>query len=537
MARLYLGIDVGTTSARAAVFDRDGKRHGMGASPFPVWRIGADFVQQSSEAIWRSVCEATRAAMKEAGAKPEDVVGIGFDATCSLVALDASDRPVTVSPQGEPDQNVIVWMDHRAIDQAARINATRHRVLEYVGGTISPEMEPPKLLWLKEHLPESFARAARFFDLPDFLVYRATGADVRSLCTTVCKWTYVGHESTWDASFFDAIGLSSLCSDGFARIGTKVRPIGERAGVVSALASKELGIAPGVAVSVAIIDAHAGGLGLLGAWGEGDLESRLALICGTSTCHMAVSREARFIPGVWGPYFSAMVPDLWLTEGGQSATGALIDHVVRSHARAAELEAQAQREGTNIYALLERRLDLLAQHEPFPAALTRHLHVMPDFHGNRSPRADPTLRGMVSGLNLGDGVDDLALSYLATIQALAHGTRHVVDTLNRAGYRIDTLVACGGDTKSAVFVREHADVTGCRIVLPVEREAVLLGAAMLGAVASGDVDGVTTAMRTMSRPEQVITPAIGEVAKFHDQKHRVFHRMVEDQLAYRALMR
>ena len=117
---------------------------------------------------------------------------------------------------------------------------------------------------------------------------------------------------------------------------------------LSADAARELGLRPGTAVGASIIDAHAGGLGLLGAPLDGvaptveTMETRLALIGGTSSCHMAVSREARFIPGVWGPYYSAMIPGMWLTEGGQSATGALIDHVIFSHARAAQLQADAK---------------------------------------------------------------------------------------------------------------------------------------------------------------------------------------------------
>lgn len=537
--RLYLGVDVGTGSARAALFDREGVRRGMASAPFPLWRPEEDFAQQSSEAIWASVIEATRAAVREAGARASDVAGIGFDATCSLVLLDAEDRPVSVSPDGAPEQDVIVWMDHRALDQTARINATGHEVLRFVGGTMSPEMQPPKLLWLRERLPESFRRAARFFDLPDFLVYRASGADVRSLCTTVCKWTYRGAEGRWDESFFRAAGLGELADEGFARIGRDVRPMGERAGGLSERAAAELGLAPGTAVAVAIIDAHAGGLGLLGAReGEGpiDLERRLALIGGTSSCHMAVSAEPRFLEGIWGPYWSAMVPGTWLTEGGQSATGALLDHVVTSHARGAELAREAEREGASVYALLNRRLDALASAVAFPAELTRELHVLPYFHGNRSPRADPTLRGMISGLRLTDSVDALALLYLATMQAIAHGTRHIVDAMNAGGYRIDTLVACGGDTKNPVFVREHADASGCRVILPAEREAVVLGAAMLGAVASGEMPDLVTAMRTMNRADVVVHPSGPEVRAYHEAKHRVFHRMHADQLAYRDLM-
>jgi len=542
--RLYLGVDVGTSSARAALFDSHGLRHGMGSAAFPIWRPAEDFVEQSSDAIWNAVCDSVHAALREAHARAEDVVGIGFDATCSLVALDANDRPVSVSPDGHDAQNVIVWMDHRATAQTERINATRDsaatkQALRYVGGTMSPEMQPPKLLWLKENLPVSWARAARFFDLPDFLVYRATGSEVRSLCTTVCKWAYIGREDRWDDAFFRGIGLAELVDDGYARIGKTVRPMGERAGTLSATAAQGLGLREGIAVGVAIIDAHAGGLGLLGA-AEGslveNLEHRLALIGGTSSCHMAVSVEPRFIDGIWGPYWSAMVPGFWLTEGGQSATGALIDHTIESHARARELHAEAKASGTTVYALLNHRLDALAGSAAVPAALTRELHVYPDFHGNRSPLADPSLRGMISGLRLSDSLDSLALLYLATVQGIAHGTRQIIDAMNTAGYRIDTLVACGGDTKNPLFVREHADATGCEIVLPREPEAVLLGAAMLGAVASGDARTLLDAMSTMNGAQTVVAPGSSEVRAYHAQKHRAHLRMHDDQLAYRALM-
>jgi FGGY-family pentulose kinase len=555
----YLGIDVGTGSVRAGIFDQTGTRLGSATEPIRMWKPQQDFVEQSSEDIWAAAGRAVRAALAEASIAPGAIRGIGFDATCSLVALDADDKPVTVSPDGADEQNVIVWMDHRAMDQTTRINETAHPVLRYVGGGVSPEMQSPKLLWLKENLPETWQRTARFLDLPDFLTYRATGDDTRSLCTTVCKWGYLGHEEAktgaaaagstdtvgrWDPSFHEAVGLADLRDEGYARIGTRVRPMGEALGNgLTSAAAEELGLEPGTAVGVAIIDAHAGGLGMLGAPLDGrpptaaDLDRRLALIGGTSSCHMAVSERARFVPGVWGPYYSAMVPGMWLTEGGQSATGALIDHVITSHARAAELEERAKAERTTVYALLNGRLSEMAEGAPFPAALTAELHVLPYFHGNRSPRADPSLRGAVQGLKLDDSVDALALSYLATIQAIALGTRHIIEALNAEGYSVDTLIACGGDTKNEVFVREHADATGCRIVLPAEPEAVLLGSALLGGVAAGDFSSVIAGMGAMNRADKVIEPAHGEASSYFDAKYRVFQRMYYDQLAYRGLMK
>jgi FGGY-family pentulose kinase len=546
MQSLYLGVDVGTGSVRAGLFDAAGRRAGLGVSPIQAWRPQPDFVEQSSDDIWRAAGIAVRAALSEAAARPERVRGIGFDATCSLVALDAEDAPVSLSPTGRDERNVMVWMDHRALAEADEINRTCDDVLQYVGGVISPEMQVPKLLWLKRHLPAAFARAARFFDLADFLTYRATGSDVRSLCTTVCKWTYLGHENagagTWSKGFFDRIGLGELLDHGAVRIGSQVKPIGERAGLLRERAAAELGLAAGIPVGIGIIDAHAGGIGILGALAgdtvdRSDLGRRLALIGGTSSCHMAVSADPRYVPGVWGPYFSAMVPGLWLTEGGQSATGALLDATIDGHGRGPEMRALAKQAGSTVYSLLNERLERLASRSgsQHPAALTRELHVLADHHGNRSPRADPTLRGMVSGLSLEIDEDALARLYLATVQGIAYGTRHIIEALQGAGYALTSVIATGGDAKNSVFVREHADATGLPLLLPEEPESVLLGSAMLGAVASGDRAHLVEAMAAMSRIAKRVEPNL-QAKPFHDRKFQVFRALYEHQLEYRKLM-
>ncbi|NCC52012.1 MAG: ribulokinase [Spartobacteria bacterium] len=548
----YIGVDVGTTSVRAGLFDRTGHKLAMATNQIMLWKPKPDYVEQSSDDIWHTTCLVVRKVIQGSGVNVEHIRGIGFDATCSLVVLDRRGTPLTVSPTGSVEQNVIVWMDHRAIEEAKHINELGHEVLAYVGGVISPEMESPKLLWLKEHLPKTWEKAGYFFDLPDFLVYKATNDATRSLCSTVCKWTYLGHEKPtaelnvgrWDDSFWRQIGLGEMVDEQYARIGTKIRPVGEPVpGGISIDASLELGLKPGTAVSTSVIDAHAGGLGMLGAGLDGqntkesDMDTRMALIGGTSSCHMAVSREPRYIKGVWGPYYSAMIPGMWLTEGGQSATGSLIDHIIFSHARAGALRAEAEEAGISVYEALNRRLERLSVIVPFPAMLTRELHVLPYFHGNRSPRANPSLRGMIAGLRLSDTMDDLALLYLATIQAIACGTRHIIDEMNNNGYRINTIFACGGGTRNPVFLREHADATGCRIVLPEEQDAVLLGSAILGAAASGDAGSVLDAMQAMSRVQTIAEPGGEDIRAYHDARYRVFHAMYAAHKTINSLMK
>lgn len=541
--RYVIGVDVGTGSARAGLFDEGGLMLASAAEPIHLWRPKPGFAEQSSEDIWRAVGVVVRSVVAQAAADPASIAGIGFDATCSLVAMDAQGQPVPVNDEGVFERNIIVWMDHRAISEAERINAGRHEVLRYVGGRISPEMETPKLAWVKAHLPDTWKRTAKWFDLADYLTWRASGSEVRSLCTVVCKWTYLGHEGKggkWDRGYFRKIGIGDLFEGD--KIGSEIRPMGQPLGGLSKAAAKDLGLTESCVVSVGIIDAHAGGLGLLGAAWEGkpkaslaDLETALAFIGGTSNCLMAVSQKPRYIDGVWGPYFGAMVPGMWLTEAGQSAAGSAIDHVIGDHAFSGKLAAAAKRSKRTVYELLNDEVLRLQRASGQGPEIVKDLHILPDFIGNRSPKADPHVRGIYDGLDLAEDLSSLALRYYATLQAVAYGIRDNIEALNASGYRIKRLYVTGGGTKNPLWLQEHADATGCAIRLPKEPEAVLLGSAILGATAAGIYPSIYEAMRNMSGSGEVIRPR-KRTAAYHRAKYRAFQSLYREQARRRALM-
>jgi D-ribulokinase len=530
MRQAFIGIDVGTSSARAGVFDENGTLLATARHPITVWHEAGSVVEQSSSEIWAACAASVRAAMVEAAIAPSAVKGLGFDATCSLVVLDAGANPLTVSSSGDERRNVIVWMDHRAIAEARQVNETQDDVLRYVGGTISPEMEIPKLLWLKRYLPSTYRAAGHFFDLADYLSFRATGSTARSMCTLACKWNYLAHEQRWSSSYFERIGLGDLASDEYARIGKEIVAPGMPLGAgLTKSAARDFGLLEGTPVGASLIDAHAGGVGTIGGRGKSgepvDVCRRLAYIMGTSACIMATTSAPCFVPGVWGPYYSGMVPGFWLNEGGQSAAGAAIDHLVRSHPGHNETVAAAHAAGMEILEYLECRIVSRAGSLGEAALLARDIHVLPEFLGNRSPFADPDSRAIVAGMNLDGDIDSMERLFVAGQCGLAYGLADVVEALRLHGVDSDLMVISGGAGRSALVRQIMADTTGLTIAVPETQEPVLLGAAMLGAVAGRCCGSIGEAMASMSAIGRLSEATAPGIADFHRTKRRVHELM------------
>jgi ribulose kinase len=751
---VYLSIDVGTGSARAALFDDTGRCIARGEAPFPTHNPRPDYFEQSTVLILSAVrasvqqlierVSQARALLSPAETKPsalnlpvtgtvsgppappptlleeltdEDtgsiwhLCGIGVDATCSLVVVSpeqaaffsqtVSAEPITstkqqlavpggisISPPSiaasadYPDTiwDVIVWMDHRAEAEAAEINTDETEcsrdILRFYGGCLSPESEPPKLVWLHRHRPEALARAAAVMDLSDFLVFALTGnLHARGLCPLAAKWAFRTDEMRWDRRFYERWGLGDLFSRGCLGRethlpGQRVSGLGSSSGlskIASMLlfgASAQPGPASGswireestcgtntetaaltkptrlvwnfedIVVASGMVDAHAGAIGALSmrvpSIGERfgprslqqsrDLQSlptdhekqiiltqhpgphaapkatsresgamvteigtisgrqlsgnaaapilsdapvpsaddprskcslthavspqslcsgeehfdwsqRIAIIAGTSTCHMICARQAIFARGVWGPHRSAVLPNMWLNEGGQSVTGRLLDYLVESHAASLGLSHLST---ADIHGLLCQ----LGLHQMHRAA---SIHVYPDFHGNRSFLADPRMSGAIVGLRLDTftRVEAFSALYLATVQALGYGTRQIIEHLNEAGHDIRLILLCGGMLKNDLFVRCLADTCQMPVVFA-ERpfDVMLLGGAICARAAhlNGDLFGVISSMN--GGPNQRfhrLDPQL-DWQHYHEAKYRIFLRMQEEQLRYRREM-
>lgn len=497
---LLAAVDVGTGSARAGVFDAAGRLLGRAEAPLELRRGGPRRAEQSSAQIWNAVGAALRGARVEADAAPGAITALAFDATCSLVVLDAAGRPVGVTPGTSDAWDTMLWLDHRAIEEAEAIDARRGAG---PGEAISPEMALPKLLWLARRHPAAWARAARILDLADFLAFAATGTGARSLCPAVCKWGWTAGQG-WPAGLLADLGLTD-----FARTGAIKPPVPVAAdlGPLTPAAAAHLGLTPATRVGAGLVDAHAGALAVLGRFAsDADRMARnVALIAGTSTCLMRLAPGGAPRPGVWGPYPDGVLPGFTMTEGGQSASGALLDHVLRGPG-GSEPDAA-------LHARVAARINDLRRADP---DLAPWIHVLPDFHGNRTPQADARARGMILGLDLDGGFDGLCRLYFRAAVALALGLRETLGALAADGPAPEALHAAGGHARNPLLMQLYADATGLPIHEPLAPDPVLLGAAMTAAVTAGLHPGLAAAAEAMGQGTTIRRPdpaAAGRMAR------------------------
>jgi FGGY-family pentulose kinase len=301
------------------------------------------------------------------------------------------------------------------------------------------------------------------------------------------------------------------------RLPDKASPVGADLGPLTAEAAEALGLTVNCRVGAGLIDAYAGALSVLGSH-AGDLESlerHVALIAGTSSCVMAMSAEPRPFVGGWGPYFGVALPGCWLSEGGQSATGALLDHIIRRHGAGGEPEAATHRR------IAARVMELRAEEG---LDLAGRLHVLPDFHGNRSPLADPHAVGVISGLTLDASFDSLCRLYWRTCVGIALGVRHILEALNENGQPVDTLHVTGGHAKNPLLMELYADATGCTVIEPRAEDSMLLGTGMVAATAAGLFPTLAQACAAMQQGGRERKPDAKARARF-DRDYRVFLEM------------
>ena len=471
-----IGVDVGTQSVRSCLFDLDGAvvasatRPLATAFPKPAW------AEQDPEEWWRGAVETLREILQSSRVDSAEIAALSYDCTaCTVVAL---------TEEGRPLRPALLWMDERAHLEAEEASAIGHDVLKYCGGKISPQWMIAKGRWLERHEADLFAKARWIVDETDFFTYRLTGRMTASLNNATAKWNYVRPLGGWPRDFLQAAKAERLAE----RWPTDVLPVGRALGRIREAVAREVGLSPETLVAQGGIDAHAGEIAL-GAVGAGDL----ALILGSSTCHMAQSPTPVFAD-IWGPYPDALVEGMYTLEGGQTATGSIIQWLVERFG--SDAVAQAKGRGQDVYAYL----DGLAEAIPVGS---EGLLVLDHFQGNRTPYKDPLARGTMVGFTL---KHTLAHLYRAIYEGVCFGTRQILDDMATHGFALERIVAGGGGAKSRLWTQIQADVLGRPIHLPRDAETMALGAAIWAGLGAGVFTDYQEAIARMVHIERAVTP-------------------------------
>ena len=516
--RYAIGLDYGTESARAVLADvADGTvvatavadyAHGVMDRELPDGTpLGHEWALQYPQDYLDALESTVRAVLADAGATAEQVVGIGVDFTaCTILPTDETNTPLCMSDRfaSTPNAWVKLWKHHAAQSQADRINDLAmdrgEKWLKVYGHRLSSEWVLPKVLQIIEESPEVYDAAASIVEAGDWLVQQLTGERVRSSCNAGYKACYVKGEGFPSSEFlYDA------------RMTGDILAPGDRAGGLTPEWAERLGLRAGTAVATEIIDAHAAvpGCGVSG-------QDEMVLVMGTSTCHMLMSNERAFVPGVGGVIEDGILPGFYGYEAGQSAVGDHFAWAVRQ-GLPDDYRAEAEQPGLSAHDVLTERA---ASQRPGQHGLI----ALDWWNGNRSILMDADLSGLLIGYSLATRPEDI---YRALIEATAYGTRVIVEEVERHGVKVRELVACGGLVQNDMLMQIYADVLDRPIRVAEAQYTSALGAAILGAVAAGQNGGYLSIGDATAR---MVKPPSSEYAPNREAAH-TYARLYGEYLA------
>jgi L-ribulokinase len=520
-----IGVDFGTDSVRALVVDaHTGQSVGTHVHEYSRWKQGlyCDPNQSQFRQHPLDYLEGLEATITGALANaPDDVrahvVGIAVDTTGSTpVAVDETGMPLALRPDfaENPNGMFILWKDHTANAEAEEINNLAHHwdtdYTKYVGGIYSSEWYWAKMLRTLRVDEAVRQHAFSWVEHCDWISAVLTGnTNPLTLRRSRCA---AGHKALWHQEF-DGLPsdefltrLDPLLSGQRDRLFTETFTSDQPMGTLSAEWAEKLGLSPEVVVGVGAFDAHMGSVGA-------QIEPyAFVRVMGTSTCDMLIAPNEEIghllIRGICGQVDGSIMPGMLGMEAGQSAFGdvyAWFSRIITEPVRQILGEEAATK-------LAQQLIPHLAEQAAQLPVTEQDAVAVDWFNGRRTPDANHTLKGAITGLNLGT---DTPRVFKALVEATAYGSRSIVDRFVAEGVPIKKVIAIGGVAKKSPFVMQTlADVLNKPIQVASADQACALGAAMCAAVAAGVHESMEAAQQAMGsgfdaeyqpRPDQVKT--------------------------------
>ncbi len=453
---LLLGLDVGTTSVKAGLFDAAGRQVAADGREYALLHPSPDHVEIDAETWWASAVAAVRGVLGSVGVDPQAVAAIGVSSQGeTIVAVDGDGRPLGPA---------LVWLDNRASAEARQLSTQFPNPLVY-DRTGVPDVNPTwpasKLLWWRSHEPALFRDAARFLLAEDFVLRRLTGRFVTEGGIQCTSMLFDIVEGRWWPEMLDAVGV------GPERLPEVAAP-GSVVGRLTATAAADLGLPVGLPVVAGGMDQGAGAVGV-GNTGRGVVSESTG---GALTVQAAVARHGGD-PSRQTPVYIHSAPGQYLycpvcPTGGMALTW------FRDTLGGLEVE-HARRAGASAYDLLTA---LAADVPPGCDGLT----MLPHLAGAFSPEYVPEARGAFIGLTLAHTRGHLVRSVL---EAVAFMLRRNVELLERAGAPATEIRSHGGGARSRLWNQIKADACGLPVVTLEGEDAAVRGDAMLAGVAVG----------------------------------------------------
>jgi len=489
--KFVLGIDYGTESGRVVVVRvSNGDEAGCSVIPYPDRvideklpggpKLEPDWALQNPRDYLLATEKGVPKALKAAGVKSEDVIGIGTDFTASSpMPVKRDGTPLCFLPQyrKHPHAWVKLWKHHAAQPEANRINEVgRERDEEFIriyGGKYSSEWFFSKLLQIFNEAPEIYAATDRFLEAADWIVWQLTGEEKRNTCTAGYKAMWVKGKGFPSPAFFRA--LHPDFEHVTEKLATQFYPLGARAGGLTAAWARKTGLREGTPVAIGNVDAHVAVPAC-----TVTQPGSMVMIMGTSICHMLLGTERQMVEGMCGTVEDGIVPGLWGYEAGQSAVGDIFAWFFEQGVPE-EVYREARKLKVPFTTVLEKRA---ADLKPGESGLVG----LDWWNGNRSILVDADLTGILLGMTLSTRAEEI---YRALIEATAFGTRQIIEAFESKGIAVKDLYACGGlPEKNRLLMQIYADVTGREIKIARQLQTCsALGSAMHGAVAAGRAAG------------------------------------------------
>jgi len=493
---IVAGVDFGTLAVRVSLVEDRSGVIGFGTAEYPLRRDPSDpdFAAQSHAAHMDGLVEAMGAALVAARVDGRSVRALAVDTTGSSV--------IVVGEGLEPLGDYYLWCDHRAKEEASRVTevAREEKVpaIDLCGGTYSPEWGFAKLLHWLRHNPSLRARAVAALehcDMAAAVLCGITDPDQlpRSICAMGHKWMWSGeHGGLPGESFLQKV--DPLLAGSHRLLRGRYQTSDKLAGSLSAQWAGRLGLQAGIPVPVGALDAH------WDAIGSGIAEGDVVNVVGTSTCTMAITRNAACIPGVCGLVPGSIHPGYVGIEAGLSAVGDIFDAIAR-------------RAGSPVG-------DLTRGMERYRAGQTGLLRLTWD-NGDRTVLVNPHLGGVTLGWNLSHTARD---ELFAAIEGTAFHTRIILERLAEYGVPMRRVIHGGGiPQQNEVLNRVYANVLGMPVLIP-ERPITSLGSAIFAFLAAGAFPTVEDAQRALCPPYRVVAPDPGEHAVY-DRMHALFRSL------------